>query len=642
VKRALLLLAACGSDHLAVDPRCNPLGFDHCAVPFPSSAFEIADASSATGRRVAIPAGALPQNMFGTSIDPTGWNLADGFSPSAPIVFAFPHGVSSDGLVGYADMTASTTPASPTVLVDMTTGTTVAHFAEVDAAPSTMPNQQALFMRPAQRLVSSHRYAVAITTRVKDASGHALPISAGFAALVDGKHTDHPLLEAMRARFPDVLAALAAAGYAKSDLVVAVDFTVASDAFLHRDMIATRDRTLGALDAHPIGFTIQTDAPIGDGSVIARRITGTFDAPLYLNTPNTGVSHTKIVRDGDGLPALQGFYQIPFSAIVPACAYTAAQPVGMVVYGHGLLGESTEATGGVQQTTASELCMVFVGTNMRGMSTEDIPAVATALNDVSFADEVFEVLEQGLSNHVALVRAARTTFATQLFVDAANGNRSLVDPTAVYYYGLSQGGIFGASVMAYEPTMTRAVLGVGAANYSTLLDRSSDWTTYAIILQGAYPDRLDQELGITLCQARWDKTEPSGIADVVLAGTATGVPAKQLLLQNALGDDEVSNVGTYWEARTMGIPVVTPSPFTPWGLSPVAAPLASGSALVLYDGGAAPLPPSDTPPAKLMPSMHDLTRNAPAARRQIRDFYATGQIVNECAGACTCTTGACN
>src|SRR5262249_31629171 len=42
-------LAACGSSdiHLAVDPACNPLGFgDHCAAPWPSSAFEIADAST--------------------------------------------------------------------------------------------------------------------------------------------------------------------------------------------------------------------------------------------------------------------------------------------------------------------------------------------------------------------------------------------------------------------------------------------------------------------------------------------------------------------------------------------------------------------------------------------------------------------
>ena len=39
---------------------------------------------------------------------------------------------------------------------------------------------------------------------------------------------------------------------------------------------------------------------------------------------------------------------------------------------------------------------------------------------------------------------------------------------------------------------------------------------------------------INLIQMRWDKTEGSGIANTVLAGTATGVPAKQILMQIAL------------------------------------------------------------------------------------------------------------
>jgi hypothetical protein len=74
------------------------------------------------------------------------------------------------------------------------------------------------------------------------------------------------------------------------------------------------------------------------------------------------------------------------------------------------------------------------------------------------------------------------------------------------------------------------------------------------------------------------------------------------------------------------------------------APLACGSALVIEDGGAPPAPLTNTPPEVQNPSMHDLTRNQPASRRQIKDFFTTGQIINECGGgtsACTCQTGAC-
>jgi hypothetical protein len=640
----LVALAACSSDvSLPMKGNCNPLGANHCMTPWPSSVFEVDDASSETGRRLAIPEGTLPSNFDDSPIDPAGWNLADGFSPSAPIVLSFPGGVSIDGLPPIDDMDPSLAADSPTVILDMTTNERVAHFAEVDVAAEGMPDSQALFLRPAARLVGGHRYAVAITKAVKSKDGSDLKVPPGFAALRDGRKTDHALLEAARPRLDEALDALDAAGYPASDLVVAWDFTVASDAFIHRDMIAARDRVIAALDSHPIGYTITTDAPIDTGTVIKRKITGTFDAPLILTQNGSFSAGTVVARDADGLPAVQGFYQIPFNAIVPACAYTASAPVGMVIYGHGLLGSSGEATGGVQQTTASELCLVFVGTDMRGMSEFDVPAVARALNDATHTDEVMEVLEQGLVNHVTLVRAMRTTFAQTLFVDAANGNKPLVDPTKVYYYGLSQGAILGTAVMAYEPTITRAALGVGAANYSMMLDRSADWPTYRVILQGGYPDLLDDQLVLNLVQARWDKTEGSGVANSVLAGTPTGTPPKQLLMQLALSDDEVPNVATFWEARTMGVPVMGPTPTTPWGLTVQTAPLAAGqSALVIEDGGAPPAPLTNTPAVKQNPSMHDLTRNQPASRRQIGVFYTTGTIINECAGACTCQTGACN
>ena len=637
---AVAALAACGGDDLPIDAKCNPLGVSHCMVPWPSSAFEIADPTTATGRRLAIPVGSLPTNDFGNSIDPTGWNDADGFSPAAPMLMAFPGGVSPDGLPANDNYDGSLGPDSATVVIDMTTGQRVAHFAEIDMQATATPDAQALFIRPAARLTGGHRYAVAITKKVKAAGGGELPIPPGFTALVSGAATSHPLLEAMRPRFADVLSALSAAGFAASDLVVAWDFTVASDDYIHRDMIATRDRTVAALADHPIAFTILTDAPVDDGTETRRKITGTLDAPLFLNHGGGTNAGTVMVRDAAGLPVVQGFYQIPFVAIVPACAYTATAPVGMVIYGHGLMGSSDETAGGVQQTTASELCRVFVGTDMRGMATVDLPAVAGALNDGTTADEVFEKLEQGLANHVTLVHAMRTSFAETLFVDAANGNKKLVDPTDVVYYGLSQGAIFGTAVMAYEPTMTRAVLGVGAANYSMLLERSGDWPMYRIILNGAYPDALDDTLAIGLFQMRWDKVEGTGIANTVLAGTPTGVPAKQILMQIALGDDQVPNLGSYWQARTMGIPVLGPTPFTPWGLTVQASPLASGSALVIEDGGA-PAPPATNVPAPST-GMHDLTRKQPASRRQMLKFYTTGEIENECAGACTCATGACD
>jgi hypothetical protein len=638
----VLALTACSNDtSVPVEARCNPLGIAHCMTPWPSSVFEVEDSSSSTGRRIAIPEGTLPSPTDDVAADPAGWNVADGFSPAAPMIMVWKGGVSPDGLPPHDNFDLSLAPNSPTVILDMTTGTRVAHFAEVDAQATDQPDSQALVMRPAARLIGGHRYAVGITNRVRAKDGSELAIPPGFAALRDHKNTDHALLEAMRPRFGEVLDALDAAGFPEDDLVVAWDFTVASDEFLHRDMIAARDRAIAALDTHPIDFTITGDAPIDDGQAIRRKITGTLDAPLFLTQGGAPAVGTKVARDESGLPAVQGFYQIPFTAIVPACAYAPAnRPVAMVMYGHGLLGTSNETSGSAQQATAVELCAVFVGTDMRGMSTSDLTVVAHALSDISRADEVMEVLEQGLVNHITLVRAMRTSFAQKLFIDPAKGGKPIVDPTKVYYYGLSQGGIMGTAVMAYEPTITRGVLGVAAANYSTLLERSANWTLYRSILLGAYHDAIDILLAVSLFQMRWDKVEGAGVANSVLSGTPTGVPPKQILVQIALGDEQVPNLGSYWLARTMGIPILGPTPTIPWGLTVQPSPLAGGSAMVIMDGGA-PSPPVENLPAPDY-DMHNLTRKQPATHRQIKAFFATGQIVNECTGACVCQAGACN
>jgi hypothetical protein len=62
--------------------------------------------------------------------------------------------------------------------------------------------------------------------------------------------------------------------------------------------------------------------------------------------------------------------------------------------------------------------------------------------------------------------------------------------------------------------------------------------------------------------------------------------------------------------------------------------------LVIGAGGAPP-PPTANLPAENH-DMHNLTRKQPATRRQIKEFFASGQIVNECAGACLCQSAACN
>ena len=55
-----LLNVGCGDDNngFAIKADCNPLGIERCMVPWPSSVYEIDDATSKTGKRLDIPEGA--------------------------------------------------------------------------------------------------------------------------------------------------------------------------------------------------------------------------------------------------------------------------------------------------------------------------------------------------------------------------------------------------------------------------------------------------------------------------------------------------------------------------------------------------------------------------------------------------------
>ena len=112
----------------------------------------------------------------------------------------------------------------------------------------------------------------------------------------------------------------------------------------------------------------------------------------------------------------------------------------------------------------------------------------------------------------------------------------------------SQGGIMGGAATAVAQDWTRAVLGVPGMNYSLLLRRSVDFDTYAAILDPAYPDPVEQTLGISLIQMLWDRAENDGYAQHLTTDPYADTPEHQVLLNVAFGDHQVS----MWARRDHG------------------------------------------------------------------------------------------
>lgn len=644
---AIALAAACGDDDGgaaddgdgAVDtaPECNPLGGARCLLPFPSSIYSRDDDDSPTGVRLDIPEGALPANAAGVAADPALFDGRDGFSPAAPIIAAFATGVDASNLPRWTNFDASLASDSPTVLVDMETGERVPHFAELDArGPS--PDEQSLYIRPAVLLEGGRRYAVAIRSSLRAADGSALPVPAGFRSIRDGGDSGHERLERIRPRYEDIFAALAAHDIEPDDLVVAWDFVTASRDSMRRDVIAARDAALELLAGSMADLAIEvTRDEASEDPRFVREIEGFFEAPLLLTDGGEITDESRLIRGGDGLPATDGLYRIPFDAIVPACALVADAPVGIMVYGHGLNGTSDQVASSGTRIAAAGLCMVAIGTDLRGMSAPDVPNIISVLGNVNRGPLIFEALIQGVVNHISLVQVARERMASELFVDGEN--RSLVDPAQVVYYGISQGGIFGATIAAYDPVIERSVLQVGAMNYSLLLERSIDWPQYQVVLQTAYPNAIDMSIVLSLMQMQWDATDPVGVADAVLTGGIPGVPEKRLFMQIGVGDDEVSNLASEYQARSMGIPVVAPTVYQPWGVALAEEPVPNG--LVIFDFGLnSPTPATNEPPPDN--DVHSQVRRREATIEMMRGFYATGEIVSACgASGCVCHRGGC-
>ncbi|MEZ4398524.1 MAG: hypothetical protein R3B06_00790 [Kofleriaceae bacterium] len=629
---ACLAVVSCGGDdgpmHLDVPPECNPLQGGACLAPWPVSSYQVADPASPTGVVLQVPAGAVPAGNGDTPFDPAHLNGRSGYSPATQIVAHF--GVPLDGsnLAGPGAIDQSLTPSSPTVILDVTTGERVAHFAEVDAnAVPTEPTRQALYLRPALRLAGGHRYLVAITRALTAADGAAIEVPAGFAALVSGSRTDNDRLEALRPSYVALFAQLAAAGLPADQLLLAWEFTTADDADLHRDLLGARDAA--AAFQGPGGANLALHdvvVELAPRPGIARRVQFTFDAPAVRDDAG-------LTRGAQGQPEVRGTTRARGVALIPACA-TPAAPAPITIYGHGFFGGIEETGGAYVSNFAARTCRIIIGTDWRGMSNLDTAPALLALGNVDRVFTFGERIVQGMIDVEALAALAPTQLAATVLVDASGA--SVADATAdLTFFGISQGSILGSTLIAIDQTMPRAVLHVGGGDWSLLFERSTNWQTLGLPLRGAYRDPLTQTLMQQIIQMGLDVIDPIHWA---AATTAPGA-GKDVLLYASVDDTQVTNLATFLQARTMGLALAAPAAAPPYGLTLAPAPPRSG--LVIVDEDPTPKPPTTNALHSENNVAHDYPRRRARIMDQIGQFLTDGTIVDACGGVCACTTGAC-
>lgn len=674
---SLVSLAACG-DPSPSDPdsgtppvdagpsypvECENVSPMECLLPWPSSRYLAEDSTTATGFRIEVPVAAVPRNHRGVAADPSILARFDGFSAATSMITAFAD-VDPSNLADERHIDDSVADGSPTVLIDAETGERVPHFAEIDTWEYIDPARRPLYIRPATRLTQRRRYLVAIRD-LRHTDGSAIEPSAYFRALRDGTPLPEAAdLESRRAHFEDVFTRLESAGVARGSLLEAWDFVTGSDDIAWHDTIAIRDEGIRRMAADTSGdprctVTTTRDAP-REG--IWREVEGTVRMPLFLEGENaTDPDEALLHRAADGEPEFNGWTEVPFLLRIPesvrARVAAGGEPARLFDYGHGLFGDRFGDSGTVSRTAAANE-MVSVQIDWWGWASDDLPRIALTLQDFSDFDAFAERSQQGIVNHVFLHRAFASGGCAdlaelQIPLDAGGGTAPAIDTDEIYYYGNSQGGIFGGSVAGIALDVDHLVLGVGGMIYSIMIPRSSNWVTYNGVMAIGYRDPLQRALLMVLAQSLFDLAEPSTYLPHALRDPlpcATDVcpsgetPIKRILSQIGRDDAQVPNIAADIAARSMGLGELpgtgfaSPSPYTPWNITPLTAAIGETlgeSALVIYDIPGVPELPLGTRNPGGDNAAHGSVRETAAAVEQIDHFMRPdGVVVQTCDGVC--------
>jgi len=621
---------------------CDFLDTKKCLFPFPNDFFTDR-AETETGRQIDFEPSAMPANVDGVGIDPTEWNRNDGFSVGSPIITFVPGlDLEATDAAPVTDIGASLDGDAPIVLLDTETGERHPYWAELDSNVEP-PTDSPLLVHPARNFVEGHRYVVAMRD-LKDEGMRTIEATPEFRAYRDRLETSEAVVEDRRAHMESLFADLDDAGIGRDGLYLAWDFTVASAENLAGRMLHIRDDAFGALGDDSPTFTVdQVEEDVEP--TIARRVTGTFQVPLYLT--GDGSPGSRFNNGDDGLPARGATpFTASFVCVVPPSVLAPngdVNPGRASLYGHGLLGSNSQVGSSYVRETADEHGFVFCGTNWIGMSEEDIPNALAILQELSRFPTLADRAQQGILNTLFLGRLM--IHADGLVSDPAfqgAGGDAIIDTEELYFDGNSQGAIMGGAATAVAQDWTRAVLGVGAMNYSVLLNRSVDFDTYSAVLDPAYPEPLDRTLAIALIQMLWDRAETNGYAQHLTDDPYPDTPEHQILLQVAFGDHQVANVASDTMARTIGACAYQPalasgrSPDVEplWGIEAIAElPSDECPAIVYFDSGSPPPPVTNTPPREGT-DPHADPRNDPAAKQQKSSFLAPdGSVIDVCDSA---------
>lgn len=528
MRRSIVLavvLAACASDKDSGAPAL-------LAVSPGLSAFPHLGLIDNDGQ-LSIPVELLPSADTPVPVDRLTWRT--GFSPVQTTVLD--PGVALDP--ASLPPPVGTGPADAVQLWDLDRLQPVPALVELDAWPDN-PEVPRLLVRPMRPLPVGHTAAVLVSDAVRTTDGAPLTRPDWFRDARAGA----PIDARPAGELADIIDALVAAG--APEPVLGTAFPVGDG----RVPLDAAHAQLGTPTAWSLSETLSTDAgdALPEGTWI--QATGTFTTDSFL------ADDRDFVLDGSGTPALQGQAEADLFVFVPDSVQDASPgTVPVWIFGHGIFArpQSYLAEDGDPSSviaTARAAGAIVVATTWRGLTSRDI-GVATAVGtDFGRIPELTDKLAQGVLNTAALARLVQSG---GLMDDPLFGGLARTD--TLFYYGISLGGIEGATLFAVEDTLDHGVLHVPGGSWSTMLERSSNWTLFEELVSAGIESPGERQVLYAASQLFWDPVDP--------ALRAADLRDRSLLWQGSVGDEQVPNMTTDLVTAAADAALLGPSPYNP-------------------------------------------------------------------------------
>ncbi len=577
--------------------------------PYPSDRYTIADAATATGRRVHIVKGGTTDLVVGAGLEATVSELDqhDGFSTAGGVIVQFTGPVAWQTIapspdpelpdVAVRDAGAFAAPGSPLVLLDVdptspergkARGLVVRYWQQPHDG-FYLHDEFTFVAQPAEPLRPRTRYLFAVTDALGAADGGHVHPSPEMVALLAGGSDPYAQ------EIAGGLAELAKFGVTREHVALATVFTTMSVP----DVMLAAAAQVRAIGAPKVLQDWSIERPVTAPDKRAR-LRAVYQAPEFRSAmkdpPDCAkmpcLTAERFVLDAKGAPVVQAQAGLEVFLAVSDAASTQRRPV--VIFQHGLGGDKDGCWGMAERLAPLNAAVFAIDSPHHGSRADDpkMPNMASAIFEffgISIGNKSFIIgkardnFRQMSADQLGLVELIASLKDADLFPPGAPDGKPDFDTSRILYIGHSFGSVQGPTLFALAPEVTAAVWNVGGDVLTTLLRDSNTFSLLVAALRPAGVSNGEVARFFAVIQAIVDPGDPINFARY---GTVEGLPgvagwrARDVLLQEVIDDGIVPNSTSDALARAAHLTLVDairPISGLPSAPAPLSQNLASGA-----------------------------------------------------------------